>query len=68
MEFTIVNCDFELRLCSKQIDVKMKKIDIYNYIVVKQCVKDVKYIYCVKKDLFGWFTIEENVKKTMKQV
>jgi len=34
-----------------------------------------KYIYWVKKDLFGWkkdlfgcFRIEENVTKTMKQV
>ena len=30
--------------------------------------KRVKYIYWVKKDLFGCFRIEKNVTKTMKQV
>jgi len=30
--------------------------------------KRVKYIYWVKKDLFGCFRIDENVTNTMKQV
>ena len=30
---------------------------------VIECVKDIKYIYWVKKDLFGCFRIEEIVKK-----
>ena len=34
----------------------MKKVD---YKTVIECVKDVKYIYWVKKDLFGCFRIEE---------
>ena len=47
-------------------DVKRKK---YNYKTDNRvCVKDVKYIYWVKKDLFGCFRIEENVTKAMKQV
>ena len=46
-------------------DVKRKK---YNYKTVIECVKDVKYIYWVKKDLFGCFRIEETVTTTMKQV
>ena len=33
-----------------------------------ECVKDVKYIYWVKKDLFGCFRIEEIRDKTTKQV
>jgi len=33
-----------------------------------ECVKDVKNIYWVKKDLFGCFRIEENATNTMKQV
>ena len=38
--------------------------------IKRECVKvkDVKYIYWVKKDLFGCFRIEKNVTKTMKQV
>ena len=47
----------------KYFDVKRKKVD---YKTVIECVKDVKYIYWVKKDLFGCFRIEENVTKTMK--
>ena len=46
-------------------DVKRKK---YDYKTVIECVKDVKYIYWVKKDLFGCIRIEENVTKTMKQL
>ena len=43
----------------------MKKVD---YKTVIECIKDVKYMYWVKKDLFGCFRLEETVTNTMKQV
>ena len=45
----------------------MKKSIFYNNSVI-ECVKDVKYIYWVKKDLFGCFRIEKNKAMSMKQV
>lgn len=43
----------------------MKKV-FYNSIIV--CVKDVKYIYWVRKDWFGCFSIEENATMAIEQV
>ena len=45
-------------------DVKRKS----RLIIVEQSGKSDKYIYWVKKDLFGCFKIEEDVAKTIKQV
>ena len=71
-----VNVPAYLSLSNGECNVLLGAVKIFLNVkrksrIIKQiieCVKDDKYIYWVKKDLFECFRIEEIVKKTMKQV